>query len=97
MSNNILANSINIVQSYIVLLMEVNHMTKTDVALELAVEFSKPKSYTLQRLNQWLRGTQTLPKDVYEHMMQEVVGSTEFQKLNSDIQQKVLTFPEIKK
>lgn len=93
MSTNYLANHNNVVQSYITHLAQTTDLNKTDIALELAADFDRPRSYTLQRLNHWLRGDQPLPKDVYEHMMQEVLKSTEFSKLPKDDQAKALAFP----
>jgi len=92
MPANYLTGQLNIVQAYTLVLMETQELTKTDIVNELAVDFSC-SSYTLQRLNDWLKGRAPLPKNVYEHMMKEVTSVHEFATLSADDKAKCLAFP----
>lgn len=81
----------NIVQTYISLMISEQEMTKTDVAAELSVIFER-SSYDIKRMNQWLKGDVSLPRDVYEYMLQELMPYINH--MTPEEQTVKLSFPE---
>ena len=83
---------INIVQTYIDVLQAEHEMGKTDIAVELSLEFDR--SYDLKKLNQWLRGDTSLPRHIYTHMLSEILDSERVKQMDAAEKTVALSFPE---